>query len=308
MNELKRIEWQKLINSVRALHEQEKDSRAETLAEKALKFAEESFGGNSLKVAETCDILARIYNRQNKIAEAKAYYNREHAIKLNTLVDDGQYDYGGWEPIVIYEVLLPKKMSYVSKLEKILDSFLSHDKIREVLKAGDRFGGEKIKSEKDRERVAKTIKKVISGYSIYEVDGRFAGDDGPVDERVWVIRFIVRAQSKSKGMFKKTCSLADDIIGKIIVKGFSEGIGKEDAVWAIKHEKCSLVSRVKNLNLVLTSGDEIGQLKVHRKARSKNRTSVNKPSLRKLGTSATHTRLDKTKTTVKKRLIGGGRN
>jgi hypothetical protein len=42
----------------------------------------------------------------------------------------------------------------------------------------------------DEEAWIRTLGRASRGYSIYEMDGRYLAPQGPIDERVLVIRFI----------------------------------------------------------------------------------------------------------------------
>ena len=51
-------------------------------------------------------------------------------------------------------------------------------------------------AEFDEEAWIKTLCQASGGYSIYEMDGRYLSPEGPVDERVLVIRFIFHNRSR----------------------------------------------------------------------------------------------------------------
>jgi len=99
------------------------------------------------------------------------------------------YKYSDSKPVLVYEVFLPKSMSYASKLAEVLDAFLTDAGVRSIPAVQTEL--KQLPNDKERDMFVRCIRDAISGYSIYEVDGRFSTSTQPIDERTWAIRFII---------------------------------------------------------------------------------------------------------------------
>ncbi|MEM7397234.1 MAG: hypothetical protein AAF492_33350, partial [Verrucomicrobiota bacterium] len=97
------------------------------------------------------------------------------------------------------------------------------------------------KDSAERRKLASRIKLFVTGYSLYEVDGRFMGSSGPVDERVWVIRLIMHDPESEEGIGPQFRKVAESIVEKLIGKRFAEELGTEDEIWMLEYHKPSLI-------------------------------------------------------------------
>src|SRR5436309_351758 len=97
------------------------------------------------------------------------------------------YHLVGPKPARMYEVILPKKIGYFGKVQEVLEDLFNEQAIRKVP-----FVRRAIRKlpEEEQEAWIRRLSAASRGYSIYEMDGRFLTPNGPVDERVLVIRFI----------------------------------------------------------------------------------------------------------------------
>ncbi len=95
-------------------------------------------------------------------------------------------------PARMYEVILPKKLGYFGKVQEVLEDLFDEQAIRAVpfIQQCDRAAAAAICRSSTRTAWIKTLCQASGGYSIYEMDGRYLSPQGPVDERVLVIRFI----------------------------------------------------------------------------------------------------------------------
>ena len=97
----------------------------------------------------------------------------------------------------MYEVILPKKLGYFGKVQEVLEDLFDEQAIRAVpfiqkfIRDRRRQAGDF-----DEDSWIKTLCQASRGYSIYEMDGRYLSPQGPVDERVLVIRFIFHNPSE----------------------------------------------------------------------------------------------------------------
>jgi hypothetical protein len=147
------------------------------------------------------------------------------------------------KPALVFDIFLPKRMSYASKLAEVLNGLVSESAITEIPAVKDLIR----KHKDDSAGMAQFIEKMrdISGYSIYEVDGGFAGREGPVDERTWVIRLIIHDPRVETGTAPDFNRLAEAVVEHLIAHRFAEELGTEDEIWVLQYENCGLTRWVK---------------------------------------------------------------
>src|SRR5215472_11998483 len=101
------------------------------------------------------------------------------------------YQLEGPKPARIYEVILPKKLGYFGKIQEVLEDLFNEQAIRKVPFVKQAIARNRRQDrEFNEEEWIRTLCQASRGYSIYEMDGRYLSPQGPVDERVLVIRFI----------------------------------------------------------------------------------------------------------------------
>ena len=101
------------------------------------------------------------------------------------------YQLEGPKPARMYEVILPKKLGYFGKVQEVLEDLFNEQAIRKIPFVQQSIERRRRQSaEFDEDGWIKTLCQASRGYSIYEMDGRYLSPQGPVDERVLVIRFI----------------------------------------------------------------------------------------------------------------------
>lgn len=144
-----------------------------------------------------------------------------------------QYELDQGKPAIVFEVMLPKRESYISKLKEVLDCFFNKDQLRVLPPIKAQL--DKLGTDEAKEILIARLQDVISGYSIYEVDGRFATSDGPIDERTWVIRFIIHDPKEKGSMRGDIDSLARNVIIHLISKRFAEELGTEQEIWFLEY-------------------------------------------------------------------------
>jgi hypothetical protein len=104
-------------------------------------------------------------------------------------MDDYQLE--GPKPARMYEVILPKKLGYFGKVQEVLEDLFREDAIRAIPFVRETIAeGRRRDPAFDEEAWIRTLGRASRGYSIYEMDGRYLAPQGPIDERVLVIRFI----------------------------------------------------------------------------------------------------------------------
>lgn len=147
------------------------------------------------------------------------------------------------KPVILFEVLLPKRKKYEKKLRQVLDAFVKPDAVGTIPDVATIVAIRSRLEETFRKKeFLSHISEVISGYSIYEVDGRFRGDDGqpPVDERTWVIRFIIHDPKLEGAIRPELVEMSKEVICHLVTKRFAEEIGSEDEIWFVEYQGCIL--------------------------------------------------------------------
>lgn len=142
------------------------------------------------------------------------------------------YELDPEKPAIVYEIMLPKRMDYSSKLAEVLSCFFDRDRLRNLPPLKAEFDA--LPGPEERERLLDAIQEVITGYSIYEVDGRYATPEGPKDERTLVIRFIIHDPRVQGGMTKSLKKLAKTIVVHLVSKRFAEELGTEHEIWFLE--------------------------------------------------------------------------
>src|ERR1700759_2702235 len=101
------------------------------------------------------------------------------------------YHLVGPKPARMYEVILPKKLGYFGKVEEVLEDLFDEEAIRAIPFVKRAIAANRrANPDFDDDGWVKALCQASRGYSIYEMDGRYLSRQGPVDERVLVIRFI----------------------------------------------------------------------------------------------------------------------
>src|SRR5690349_2113312 len=111
-------------------------------------------------------------------------------VRLAVKVHDGRsgaedsmagYHLEGPKAARMYEVILPKKLGYFGKVQEVLEDLFREEAIRAVP-----FVRRTIRESRrrdasfDEEGWIKTLSRASRGYSIYEMDGRYLGPEGPI--------------------------------------------------------------------------------------------------------------------------------
>src|SRR6516225_1745368 len=100
------------------------------------------------------------------------------------------YKLEGPKPARMYEVILPKKLGYFGKIQEVLEDLFDEQAIRSIPFVRRTIARRRRERGFNEETWVKSLCQASRGYSIYEMDGRYLSAEGPVDERVLVIRFI----------------------------------------------------------------------------------------------------------------------
>lgn len=138
------------------------------------------------------------------------------------------YEWMPDQPCRVFEVFLPAK--HREKLISVLDALLEKDEFARIPPVGKLVSdGHKL------DDLFEDCRACISGYSIYEVEGRFFSKHrNKVDkEKSLVARLIVYDKSPFIGIDANLVGKAKDICKYLITERLAVEIGEEDEIWLV---------------------------------------------------------------------------
>jgi hypothetical protein len=147
------------------------------------------------------------------------------------------YHLEGPKPARIYEVILPKKLGYFGKIQEVLEDLFNEQAIRNIPFVRQVIARRHQQDATfDEEAWVKTLCQASRGYSIYEMDGRYLSPEGPVDERVLVIRFIFHNPAESP-VDPRTDFLAAslEVVNHLVAQRFAHELGVEEEIWCVEY-------------------------------------------------------------------------
>ncbi|WP_165245035.1 hypothetical protein [Paludisphaera soli] len=147
-----------------------------------------------------------------------------------------EYRLEGPKPARMYEVILPKKIGYFGKIQEVLEDLFDEAAIRKIPFVRQSIARNRKQKGFDEDRWVKALCKASRGYSIYEMDGRFLSADGPVDERVIVIRFLFHnpaADGRDDGTDFLSVSL--EVVNHLVARRFAQELGVEEEIWFVEY-------------------------------------------------------------------------
>jgi hypothetical protein len=152
------------------------------------------------------------------------------------------YQLEGPKPARMFEVLLPKKLGYYGKVQEVLEGLFDETAIRAVPFVKQSIvRNRRHNPEFDEEAWIKTLSRAVRGYSIYEMDGRYLSPQGPVDERVLVIRFIFHnpgGDETSPGTDFLATSM--EVVNHLVAHRFATELGGEQEIWFLEYNNPQL--------------------------------------------------------------------
>ena len=167
------------------------------------------------------------------------------------------YQLIGPKPARMYEVILPKKLGYFGKVQQVLEDLFDEQAIRAVpfiqkyIKQRLRQSGEF-----DEDSWIKTLCQATRGYSIYEMDGRYLSPQGPVDERVLVIRFIFHNPSEPADIRTDFLAASLEVVNYLVAHRLAEELGVEDEIWFLEYHQPQLAIWRKDGEMTAPDADE----------------------------------------------------
>src|SRR5947199_8687405 len=145
------------------------------------------------------------------------------------------YQLEGPKAARMYEVLLPKKLGYFGKVQEVLEDLFREEAIRAVPFVQAAIKKNKADPLFNEEAWVKTLCQASRGYSIYEMDGRYLSPQGPVDERVLVIRFIFHNRSDSPDSRTDFLAASLEVVNYLVAHRFALELGVEEEIWFLEY-------------------------------------------------------------------------
>ncbi|HZW34051.1 MAG TPA: hypothetical protein VFF52_25230 [Isosphaeraceae bacterium] len=151
------------------------------------------------------------------------------------------YRLEGPKPARMYEVILPKKLGYFGKVQEVLEDLFNEAAIRAIPFVRESIARRRQQDPAfDEETWIKTLCQASRGYSIYEMDGRYLAPQGPVDERVLVIRFIFHNSGETPDARTDFLAASLEVVNHLVAHRFAEELGVEEEIWFLEYPAPSL--------------------------------------------------------------------
>jgi hypothetical protein len=150
------------------------------------------------------------------------------------------YHLEGPKPARMYEVILPKKLGYFGKIQEVLEDLFDEQAIRSIPFVRRTIARRRRERGFNEETWVKSLCQASRGYSIYEMDGRYLSAEGPVDERVLVIRFIFHnaPDVSDPGLDLLAASL--EVVNHLVARRFASELGVEEEIWFLEYNQPQL--------------------------------------------------------------------
>ena len=87
----------------------------------------------------------------------------------------------------------------------------------------------------------RTLSRAARGYSIYEMDGRYLSPEGPVDERVLVIRFIFHNPGGEADPKTDFLAASLEVVNHLVAHRFAAELGVEEEIWFLEYTNPQLM-------------------------------------------------------------------
>jgi hypothetical protein len=136
----------------------------------------------------------------------------------------------------MYEVILPKKLGYFGKVQEVLEDLFREEAIQAIPFVQESIGFRRMMDPQfDEGAWVRTLCQASRGYSIYEMDGRYLSPQGPVDERVLVIRFIFHNRAGPEDPNTDFLAASLEIVNHLVAHRFAEELGVEEEIWFLEY-------------------------------------------------------------------------
>lgn len=147
-----------------------------------------------------------------------------------------KYSLEGPKPARMYEVILPKKLGYFGKVQEVLEDLFDEEAIRSVPFVKKSIARNRRRNiDFDEDTWIKTLCRASRGYSIYEMDGRYLSPEGPIDERVLVIRFIFHNPGNESDPKTDVLNASLEVVNHLVAHRFAAELGVEEEIWFLEY-------------------------------------------------------------------------
>jgi hypothetical protein len=160
------------------------------------------------------------------------------------------YQLEGPKPARMYEVILPKKLGYFGKVQEVLEDLFNEHAIRSIPFVRKSIAERKRDPKFDEDAWIRSLCQASRGYSIYEMDGRYLSESGPVDERVLVIRFIFHNPSPPTDGGTDFLTASMEVVNHLVARRFASELGVEEEIWFLEYQQTQLAIWRKREELV----------------------------------------------------------
>jgi hypothetical protein len=161
--------------------------------------------------------------------------------KRSTPSPQADYQLVGPMPARMYEVILPKKLGYFGKVQEVLEDLFDEQAIRSVPFIQHAIDLRRRQyADFDEAAWIKTLCQASGGYSIYEMDGRYLSPEGPVDERVLVIRFIFHNRVDPTDSRTDFLAASLEVVNYLVAHRFANELGVEEEIWFLEYHQPQL--------------------------------------------------------------------
>jgi hypothetical protein len=152
------------------------------------------------------------------------------------------YQLEGPKPARMYEVILPKKLGYFGKIQEVLEGLFDERAIRAVPFVTQSIAQHRRRDAGfDEEAWIRTLSRAVRGYSIYEMDGRYLSPQGPIDERVLVIRFIFHNPGGGASSPRiDLLAASTEVVNHLVAHRFAAELGVEEEIWFLEYNQPQL--------------------------------------------------------------------
>jgi hypothetical protein len=150
------------------------------------------------------------------------------------------YKLEGPKPARMYEVILPKKLGYFGKVQEVLEDLFDEQAIRSIPFVRKSIELRRRDPDFEEEAWIKSLCQASRGYSIYEMDGRYLSAQGPVDERVLVIRFIFHNPASSTDAKTDFLAASMEVVNHLVAHRFADELGVEEEIWFLEYNQPQL--------------------------------------------------------------------
>lgn len=152
----------------------------------------------------------------------------------------GRYRVTPAKPVRVFEVMIPKRIEYFAKLQDVLETLFEPEEIRRVPNIEEELA--ELDGNTTVEELTAWAKLLFTGYSIFEIDGRFVH---PVtrerfDERMLVIRIVFHDRRQEAGMGPDLSAMSEQAVAVLIANRLAEELGTEKELWVLEYRDASL--------------------------------------------------------------------